>query len=146
MLQTTFALVKSHAYKDYRRILEISYPHGLLVMWCRHITIDDDHEVFEQLYTEHAGKAYYEDLLGSVSGCVFAMSLSGENAIAVWRDLMGPTDPRRARAERPSSIRARFGGDAMPFNAVHGSDSLESAARELELFWPELVETARANS
>jgi nucleoside diphosphate kinase len=67
------------------------------------------------------------------------MVLEGSNAVRLWRDMLGPTDPARARHEMPLSLRARFGGVAMPDNAFHGSDSLVSAVREIALFFPELA-------
>ncbi len=63
-----------------------------------------------------------------------AVELVGPGAAARWRALLGPTDPERARAEAPGTIRAAFGPDITQ-NAVHGSDSPASAARELDLFY-----------
>merc|ERR1712194_537671 len=65
--------------------------------------------------------------------CV-AMELVGKSAVSLWRELMGPTNTQKAKEEAPESLRARFGTDETR-NAVHGSDSSQSAARELELFF-----------
>ena len=65
--------------------------------------------------------------------CV-AMELIGKNAVSRWRQLMGPTNTQKAQAEAPESIRAKFGTDGTK-NACHGSDSSQSAARELALFF-----------
>ena len=62
------------------------------------------------------------------------MELSGDDAIAKWRALIGPTDSNKAREEAPDSVRAKFGTDNQR-NAAHGSDSTESAARELAMMF-----------
>jgi nucleoside-diphosphate kinase len=65
------------------------------------------------------------------SSPVIALALSGENSVALVRDLMGPTDSRKAAK---GTIRGDFGRDVM-FNVVHGSDSPENAAAELKRFF-----------
>jgi nucleoside-diphosphate kinase len=90
-------------------------------------------EKAEQFYQEHHGKPFFEGLVQSmISGPVFIQILEGENAISRYRELMGPTDPTKAH---PGTLRADFGGGKMPMNAVHGSDSLESAEREISFFF-----------
>jgi nucleoside diphosphate kinase len=56
------------------------------------------------------------------SDWIVGLELIRENAVKKWRDVMGPTDPNKARIEAPTSLRARF-GDAGPRNSTHGSDS-----------------------
>lgn len=76
------------------------------------------------------------DLLNYVTqGPVIAFELVGENAISRWRELIGPTDPSKARAEASTSLRARF-GTSVTQNGFHGSDSPAAAAREIEFFFP----------
>lgn len=83
-------------------------------------------------YAEHVEKPFFPDLLEFItSGPVVAMEWSGEDAIAVCRDLMGATDPKKAA---PGTIRGDF-GLAVTENIVHGSDGPESATRELEIFF-----------
>ena len=62
------------------------------------------------------------------SGSVVAMELMGDEAMSVWRRLLGPADPAVARRETPQSVRAQFGTDGIK-NVAHGSDSLAAAAR-----------------
>lgn len=69
-----------------------------------------------------------------------AMELIGKDAVSRWRTLMGPTNTQKAQEEAPESIRAQFGTDGTR-NAVHGSDSSESAAKELELFFGSKIPT-----
>eukprot|EP00160_Parvularia_atlantis_P015550 Unigene4484_Nuclearia_a/m.13711 Unigene4484_Nuclearia_a/g.13711 ORF Unigene4484_Nuclearia_a/g.13711 Unigene4484_Nuclearia_a/m.13711 type:complete len:213 (+) Unigene4484_Nuclearia_a:280-918(+) len=66
---------------------------------------------------------------------MIAMVLQGPRAIAVWRDMLGPTHPARARVSAPDSIRAHY-GLSNTRNAVHGSDSPASAEREIAVFFP----------
>ena len=83
-------------------------------------------------YSEHEGKPFYDALVEYMcSGALCVQVLEGENAIRVNRSLMGATDPRRAD---PGTIRADF-AESVDANAVHGSDSAESAAREIAYFF-----------
>ena len=69
------------------------------------------------------------------SGPIVAFELMGTGAVSKWREMMGPTDSAEARKQAPAGLRARFGKDTTE-NACHGSDSLSSAAREIEFFFP----------
>ncbi|EDO30526.1 predicted protein [Nematostella vectensis] len=91
----------------------------------------------ECFYTEHKGRFFYNRLVGFMSsGPMTAMILGRENAITHWRKLMGPTHAYKARSIAPKSIRALYGiSDTR--NATHGSDSDESARKEIEFFFPE---------
>lgn len=83
-------------------------------------------------YAEHHGKPFYEDLIRFMtSGPVMVQVLEGEDAIALNRDLMGPTNPAEAQA---GTIRADF-AKSIDANAVHGSDSPASAEREVAYFF-----------
>ncbi len=83
-------------------------------------------------YAEHEGKPFYEGLISYItSGPVVKMVLSGPEAVAVCRKLMGATNPKEAA---PGTIRGDF-GLIMDANVVHGSDSPESAAREIGIFF-----------
>ncbi len=86
----------------------------------------------EGFYAEHKGKVFFEGLVNFMtSGPVVVQVLSGENAIALNREVMGATDPAKAA---PGTLRALF-GSAISSNAVHGSDSPTSAAREIAYFF-----------
>lgn len=86
----------------------------------------------EGFYAEHKGKPFFEGLIQFMtSGPVVVQVLSGENAIAANREIMGVTDPAKAA---PGTLRALF-GKAINSNAVHGSDSPTSAAREIAYFF-----------
>lgn len=86
----------------------------------------------EEFYAEHKARPFFGELVDFMtSGPVMLMALSGDGAILKNREIMGATDPKKAA---PGTIRAKH-GDNMGENAVHGSDSAESAARELALFF-----------
>ncbi len=85
-------------------------------------------------YAEHEGKEFFPDLLKFMtSGPIMVQVLEGEDAIARYRELMGKTNPEEATC---GSIRADY-ALSMRYNSVHGSDSPESAAREIEYFFPQ---------
>jgi nucleoside-diphosphate kinase len=96
------------------------------------LLMDVSPELAEEHYAEHRDKPFFEELVEFItSSPVVAMRIRGEGAIKAMRSLMGATNPADAA---PGTIR----GDlalSMPDNLVHGSDSPESAARELELFF-----------
>ncbi|HEY7857697.1 MAG TPA: nucleoside-diphosphate kinase [Candidatus Nanopelagicales bacterium] len=86
-------------------------------------------------YAEHDGKPFFADLVDFItSGPLFAAVIEGREAIVSWRTMMGATDPAKAA---PGTIRGDLATE-MSNNVTHGSDSTESAAREIALFFPEL--------
>ena len=101
-----------------------------------------DRAMAHQHYGEHQGKPFFEGLVSFVtSGPLVAMALEGPRAIEITRKTMGETDPAKSL---PGSIRGDFGLE-IGMNLVHGSDSAETAAREVALFFKpdELVSYAR---
>ncbi|MCC6534221.1 MAG: nucleoside-diphosphate kinase [Burkholderiales bacterium] len=89
----------------------------------------------EAFYAIHRERPFFKDLVEfMVSGPIMVQVLEGEGAIAKNRDLMGATDPKKAAK---GSIRADF-ADSIDANAVHGSDSAETAASEVAFFFPRL--------
>ncbi|AUH43011.1 nucleoside-diphosphate kinase [Streptomyces sp. CMB-StM0423] len=95
-----------------------------------------DRSILEQHYAEHVGRPFYEPLVEFMaSGPVVALVVEGDRVIEGVRTLSGPTDPIAAA---PGSIRGDF-GTIVRENLVHASDSEESAARELKLFFPDLA-------
>jgi nucleoside-diphosphate kinase len=91
-------------------------------------------EQAEANYAEHEGKPFYEGLLAYItSGPVVKMVLSGPESVMVVRKLMGATNPRDAA---PGTVRGDY-GLTLDANVVHGSDSPESAKREIAIFFGE---------
>ena len=94
-----------------------------------------DEATAKRHYAEHEGKPFFGDLVSFItSGPLVALCVEGPEAVGSVRTLMGPTNPITAP---PGSIRGDYGLE-IERNLVHGSDSGESAARELALFFPEL--------
>lgn len=91
----------------------------------------------QNFYREHSGRFFYQRLVEFMSsGPMRAYILAHEDAIKLWRDLMGPTKVFRARITMPESIRGLYGLTDTR-NTTHGSDSVESAKREMAFFFPE---------
>ena len=93
-----------------------------------------DQDMAEGFYAEHKGKPFFDKLITFMtSGPVIVQVLSGENAIKTNRELMGNTNPEEAAS---GTIRSDF-AESIDANAVHGSDSSESAEREISYFFTE---------
>ena len=96
-------------------------------------------DLLSQHYEEHVGKPFYNSLVEFMgSGPVVAAVIEGEQVIAAFRSIAGATDPIKAA---PGSIRGDLGrdwGTSVQQNVVHGSDSLQSAEREIGLWFPGL--------
>ncbi len=103
---------------------------GLRIAEMRTMVID--RPTADEHYAEHREKPFFDELVEFIgSGPVVVARIEGERAIVVLRTLMGPTDPAAAP---PGTIRGDF-GTIVTHNLVHGSDSPESAERELKLFF-----------
>ncbi|SAM84744.1 related to Nucleoside diphosphate kinase 6 [Ustilago bromivora] len=133
-LQLTLALIKPSvcSYQpDVSAILKEIKQSGLNVARSKRLfwTSSEAHA----FYAEHRGRFYYDRLIiGMISSPSLALALYGPNAIKEWRAMLGPTKAYRAKWEDPQCLRSRYGlGDIR--NGFHGSDSPESAARELGL-------------
>jgi nucleoside-diphosphate kinase len=103
---------------------------GYLIIAMKMMQLDGERA--RKHYAEHAGKPFFDGLVKFItSGPLVAMCIEGESAIAGCRQLMGATDPLTAA---PGSIRADY-AQTIGRNLVHGSDSHESAERELQIFF-----------
>ena len=105
---------------------------GLRISAMKHMTLDRN--LAELHYAEHREKPFFGDLVEFItSGPLVAFVLEGYEAVKAARQIIGATDPLEAA---PGSIRGRFALEVQT-NLVHGSDSAESASREIGLFFPE---------
>ena len=133
--ETTLNIIKPNAVRKRAigTVVRTFEENGLDVVALRMETLT--REKAEAFYAEHQGKPFFEGLvMFMTSGPCVAVALRGAGAIEKVRTIMGHTDPARAA---PGTLRAEL-ADSMTENAVHGSDSLQSAAREVEFFFPGL--------
>jgi nucleoside-diphosphate kinase len=107
---------------------------GLRIVGLKQLTIDE--ELAGRHYEEHTEKPFFGELVEFITGGpLVAAVLEGHDATTAARQIIGATNPLEAS---PGSIRGDFALE-VTFNLVHGSDSEESAAREIELWFPELA-------
>ena len=131
-IEKTFSIIKPNAVKKgvIGDIVKHFEDNGLKISAMKMGIISK--EKCQLFYEEHKERPFFGELVQFMtSGPVVLMCLTGENAILKNRDLMGATDPKKAAV---GTIRAKH-GDSMGENAVHGSDSLASATRELAIFF-----------
>ncbi len=130
--EMTFSIIKPNAVKKNAigDIIAIFEKNGLKIAGAKLVTLSKP--LCEEFYGEHKARPFFGELVSFMtSGPVMLMALSGEGAVMKNREIMGATDPAKAA---PGTLRKLF-GDNVGENAVHGSDSAESAARELALFF-----------
>lgn len=131
-VETTFSIIKPNAVKKnvIGSIVQIFEKNGLKIEAMKLTKIEKAQ--CEEFYAEHKERPFFGELVTFMtSGPVVLMALKGENAVLRNREIMGATDPKKAA---PGTLRALY-GDNMGENAVHGSDSAASAARELGIFF-----------
>ena len=134
-MQRTLILVKPDAFARNLtgEILARFERKGLRIVAMRLLTMD--RELAAQHYAEHEGKGFYEELVSFItSGPLVALVLEGQDAVVAARQVIGATNPLEATT---GSIRGDFAIEVGQ-NMVHGSDSPESGAREVALFFPDL--------
>ena len=123
------------AAKNSGKIIDMIEHNGFEIVRMQKVIVAKD--LAEEFYAVHKDRPFYQELVEFIiSAPVIIMALHKENAITSWRELIGATDPAKAAA---GTVRHAFGSD-LGNNAVHGSDASETAAQELELFFPDLFE------
>ena len=133
-MEKTLSIIKPDAVAKnvLGKILDRFESAGLKIIAIKMLHLDKDME--EGFYAEHKGKPFFDKLINFMtSGPVVVQVLSGENAIKANRELMGSTNPEEAAQ---GTIRSDF-AESIDANAVHGSDSSESAEREISYFFNE---------
>jgi nucleoside-diphosphate kinase len=132
-IERTFGMIKPDAVEKagVGGVLEMIEKGGLRVVGLRMTRLSQAQA--EGFYAVHKQRPFFNDLVKFMtSGPAVLMALEGENAVSRYRELMGPTDSKKAP---PGTIRARYGTD-IERNAVHGSDALDTARFELAYFFP----------
>jgi nucleoside-diphosphate kinase len=133
-LERTFVIIKPDAVQRglVGKIIQRFEAKGLKIVAMKMRTLPQD--VAREHYVEHAEKSFFGDLVGFItSGPAVSMVVEGKDAISEVRKMNGATNPTKAQ---PGTIRGDYGLD-MGRNVIHGSDSPESAAREIALHFSE---------
>lgn len=131
--EKTLVMVKPDGMAKMGEILDRAMNEGFTL--CNAEICQLTREEAAEFYAEHRGKAFFDRLLDLMTeGPILAFEINGPNAVRRWREIMGPTDPSVARRDFPHSIRAQFGTN-ITRDACHGSDSVESAQREIDFFF-----------
>jgi nucleoside-diphosphate kinase len=134
-MSQTLILVKPDAFEQALtgEIIRRFERKGLRIAALKLMTVE--RELAERHYGEHSEKPFFGELIEFITrGPLVAMVLEGDEAVPAARQVIGATDPIEAA---PGSIRGDFAIE-VTFNLVHGSDSPETAEREIALFFPEL--------
>jgi nucleoside-diphosphate kinase len=134
-LSRTLILIKPDAFERALtgEVLARFERKGLRIKALRLLTADED--IANRHYEEHTDKPFFGELVSFITGGpLVAAVLEGHEAVAAARQLIGATNPIEAA---PGSMRADFGLE-VTFNLVHGSDSDESAEREIAIWFPDL--------
>ena len=132
MSEVTLSLIKPDAVERnlIGKIVQIFEDNGLVIDQMKKIKVDMDFA--KKFYAVHSDKPFFNDLCSYISsGPLVAMVLKGENAVQKNRDLMGATNPKDAK---PGTIRNLY-AISIDKNSVHGSDSVENAKIEIDLFF-----------
>jgi len=132
MSEVTLSLIKPDAVERnlIGKIVQIFEDNGLVIDQMKKIKVDMDFA--KKFYSVHSDKPFFNDLCSYISsGPLVAMVLKGDNAIQKNRDLMGATNPKDAK---PGTIRNLY-AISIDKNSVHGSDSVENAKIEIDLFF-----------
>lgn len=138
-IQYTFSIIKPDATKRNLtgKINAILEENGLKIVSQKMTNLSKDQA--EQFYAEHKARPFFNDLVSYMtSGPVVLQVLKGDNAVAKNREIMGATNPTNAE---PGTIRKLF-AESIEANSIHGSDSEDSAKREISFFFAgsEIVE------
>ena len=129
--QHTYAMIKPGYEKYWGKVIDRIEEEGLHIVQMK--TMKMDMEFASKFYAEHVGKAFFADLAGYMtSGTIVALELAGPNAIAKWREIIGPTKKEVAVEKAPNSLRALYARSTTE-NLCHGSDAPATAAREIAL-------------
>lgn len=134
-MERTLVIIKPEAVKKklVGKIVSLYEDNRLEIVHSHRIT--PTLEVLSRHYEAHVGKPFYDELVAYMSSSyAVIMVLEGENVVEIVRDINGATDPAKSR---PGTIRYMY-GETLTRNAVHGSESIEAAHTEIEI-WRDLI-------
>jgi len=137
-VQRTLALIRPDALRKYKDdIMGKINASGFEVANAKEVQLTKEQAA--EFYKEHEGQDYFDKLVTHMSsGPVMALALCRDDAVTGWRNMLGPKNVDEAKEIAPDSLRAQYVEDENDpaLNALHGSDSLESAEREMNFFFP----------
>lgn len=130
---STYSMIKPNAYLNIGKIIDQIYQAGYVISKLKLIKMKP--EEAREFYVEHKGKEFYQRLVEFMSSdYIVPMEIIGADIIQSFRNFIGPTDVMKAKQESPNSIRALY-GETVTRNAIHASDSHNSAKRETEFIF-----------
>ena len=142
-MEKTFVFIKPNAVqqKHTGSIIQMFEREGLELIALKQVHVSKS--FCEEFYNEHRGRPFYQELVDFISSSpIVAIALEGpQGTVKRVRDIMGDTDPQRAK---PGTIRHKY-GNSIGENAIHGSDSLASAQRELSFFFSQMELFSQSN-
>ncbi|XP_078087091.1 nucleoside diphosphate kinase homolog 5 [Mustelus asterias] len=134
-VERTLALIKPDAIENANEIEEIILRSGFTILQRRKVVLSP--ELCSDIYAAHYGKMFFPSLTAFMSsGPTVAMIIARHQAVAYWRELIGPADSVKAKETHPGSLRALYGTDELR-NAVHGSETTSAAEREIRFIFPD---------
>ncbi|XP_043924907.1 nucleoside diphosphate kinase homolog 5 [Protopterus annectens] len=136
-VEKTLAIIKPDTIHKAEEIEEIILNSGFTILQKRKLHLSP--EQCSDFYAEHYGKMFFPSLTAFMSSApVIVMVLARNGAVQYWKDLMGPSNSLKARETHPNSLRAIYGKDDLQ-NAVHGSDCIITAEREIQFMFPHMT-------
>ncbi|XP_074006877.1 thioredoxin domain-containing protein 3 [Numenius arquata] len=135
--EKTLALIRPSLLKERRHsIMQRIKDDGFEIAMQKEIILSE--EQIREFYREHENQDYFPVLLEQMtSGPTLVLALTRENAVAHWRDLLGPKTVEEAKKENPNSLRAQYAVENIPIGQLHGSSTPDDAQKELEFFFPQ---------
>ncbi|XP_009956542.1 PREDICTED: thioredoxin domain-containing protein 6 [Leptosomus discolor] len=136
-VEKTLALVRPCLLKERRHsIIQRIKDDGFKIAMQKEIILSE--EQTREFYKEHENQDYFPVLLEQMtSGPTLVLALTRENAVAHWRDLLGPKTVEVAKKENPNSLHAKYAVDNIPVDQLHGSSTPDDAQKELQFFFPQ---------
>ncbi|XP_024918832.1 nucleoside diphosphate kinase homolog 5 [Cynoglossus semilaevis] len=136
-VERTLAIIKPDAVHKSEEIEDVIFRSGFTVLQKRKVQLSP--EQCSDFYADQYGKTFFPNLTAFMSsGPIIAMTLGCYNAVAHWKSLMGPVSITKAREIYPECLRAKYGTSDLK-NALHGSESLYAAEREIKFMFPNSV-------
>ncbi|OON14942.1 nucleoside diphosphate kinase family protein, partial [Opisthorchis viverrini] len=143
-IERTLAIIKPEAIRFSDEIEEKILQNQFFIIQKRRVHLTP--EQASELYAEHYGKMFFPSLVSYMSsGPISVLVLAKDNAVMSWQKLIGPANSVKARSLVPTSLRALYGTDDQQ-NALHGSDSIASAEKEIRFFFQDSSLTNAAGS